>query len=730
MKTLNIISKYYNYKKLKRILFIFLLFFSFLSAVGIFYSIYNTADSDAKTVWAFLLLGLISFLSLITAISVEIFKLLVDIKKKKAGSKLQTKIIAVFATIAIIPVFIVAIFAVIFFEKGIEGWFSKRVGTALEKSSAIAENYSLETKKKIEGDALFVSLKLSNFIGINIKNRLQLNYFLDALALERQANELAIISSNGSILASSKNSYFLPSDLSPIEIFSSEKNKNAPIVFIESSNDRITVLTPIVGHIGMYLYLTRYLDPVIIYNIKSVEEAFNDYSRAKKASEESRITFTMVFLSVAILLLLLAVLIGIAFANSITSPISLLIDASEKISKGNLKFKISEEKYSNNEIFKLITSFNEMIKQLYDQRKDLVTANEQIDNRRRFTESILTGVKSGVIGVASDSSIFLINKSGLELLEADASKLIGTNIYQVFPILKDFIADIKTSKVKFKEKQVDYFFKGRKKTFILGISLENKLNLESGYVVTIEDITELIKIQRSSAWEDIAKRIAHEIKNPLTPIQLSADRLKHKYQNKIKDDKDVFNNCIDTIIRQVSTMHRMVNEFSTFAKMPRPIFQVVNICDIVRGNVSMTRLANKDILIKSNLMNNKKIILKADPNLINQAFNNLIKNSITAIKENNSTSFEHSEKNKGKITVTLSTTKNFCYLTVSDNGRGLPANKEYLTEPYISRSKKGSGIGLAVVKKIMQDHKGEIELNNNDNGVGANVRLLFPIEIN
>ena len=233
----------------------------------------------------------------------------------------------------------------------------------------------------------------------------------------------------------------------------------------------------------------------------------------------------------------------------------------------------------------------------------------------------------------------------------------------------------------------------------------------------------MIKIQRAAAWSDIAKKIAHEIKNPLTPIQLSADRLKYKYLNKISDEKNVFINCIDTIIRQVSTIHRMVNEFSTFAQMPRPIFEKTNINEIVNGSISMTKLANPKLSINSNLENLRPINLKIDANLINQALNNLFKNSINAIGE------KKDENNQGKIYIELNKINNLCYLDFSDNGNGFPSDKEHLLEPYISRSKKGSGLGLAVVKKIMEDHKGSIELSNNYNKEGANVRLILPINV-
>ena len=708
-----------NNLKKTSIPFIFL--FCFTSAIGIFYSIHNTADSNPKTISVFLLFGIVSFLLLLFLILFELSRLIFNIKKNRAASRLHSKIVGVFATIAIIPVVIVAILAVIFFEKGIEAWFSKRVQIALEKSATIAENYAVEVKKKVEGDSLYIALKLSNYSSSSFSNRLQLNYILNELSIERNANELAVIDNNGTIIAASRNSFFVPSNISPSNIFSNRKDKGSPLVFLNNNtNDNLSVITPLIGHFGLYLYFSRYLDPEIILNLKSVKESVNDYSQARKNSEESRITFTMVFLLVALILLLLAIWLGIAFANSLTVPISSLISASESVSSGNLKVSI----YNNNnnkkdEIGSLIDSFNRMVKQLYDQRKDLITANEQIDTRRRFTESVLTGVKSGVLGIDANNKIFLVNKSALELLEYDASKLIGRSIFDLFPNLKKTIQNVTELNLPVSEEQLDYMYKGKRKKFVIRISFENYKTLNSGYVVTIENITELIKIQRAAAWADIAKRIAHEIKNPLTPIQLSADRLKHKYLNKITNEKNIFINCIDTIIRQVSTIHRMVNEFSTFAQMPRPIFQNVNINEIVIGSISMIKLANSQLSIKSNLEKIEKIHLKADPNLINQALNNLFKNSINAINENK-------EIIVGEINIKLYKKNNMCYLDFIDNGIGFPVNKEHLLEPYISRSKKGSGLGLAVVKKIMEDHKGSIELKDNNKN-GAKVILSFPL---
>ena len=264
-----------NNLKKTSIPFIFL--FCFTSVIGIFYSIHNTADSNPKTISVFLLFGIVSFLLLLFLILFELSRLIFNIKKNRAASRLHSKIVGVFATIAIIPVVIVAILAVIFFEKGIEAWFSKRVQLALEKSATIAENYAVEVKKKVEGDSLYIALKLSNYNSSSLSNRLQLNYILNELSIERNANELAVIDNNGTIIAASRNSFFVPSNISPSNIFSNRKDKGSPLVFLNNNtNDNLSVITPLIGHFGLYLYFSRYLDPEIILNLKSVKESVND----------------------------------------------------------------------------------------------------------------------------------------------------------------------------------------------------------------------------------------------------------------------------------------------------------------------------------------------------------------------------------------------------------------------------------------------------------------------
>ncbi len=719
---INLNSSFFSKSYAKRIVF-FLVCLSFLSAIGTYISIYQSADSNKTLVSVFVFSSIVLLFVLFAVISIEIFNLWLNYKRKKVGSKLHIKIVSVFTLVTIIPVVIVAVFAIVFFKVGIEGWFSKRVSTALERSVVIAEIYSEENRLRIEGDVLFMASQLSRIGSVSFNQRRNLSFYLDKLASERGVNELAIIASNGSIIANSRNSFLIPTNTSPNDLFAKRLNQNSPVVFLTSSANRLNVMAPIVGQIGMYLYLSRYVDPQVKSNLQLVRQAVNDYSLARKQSEGRTLTFSMVFIVVAFLLLLVAIWLGMAFANSITNPISSLVRASEEVRSGNLKIRIDNNEDDQDEIYQLIRSFNKMVQQLFDQRKELVTANEQIDSRRRFTESVLTGVTSGVIGVTADTTIFLPNKAALELLETDARNLIGIKVGKVIPEMNKLLFQISNNNKKIITDQINIFKGGKKKTLLVRVTKEINKGALSGFVITFENITELIKIERAAAWSDIARRIAHEIKNPLTPIQLSADRIKRKYQNEIVSDKNIFISCIDTIIRQVGTIHRMVNEFSSFAQMPTPRPSLVNLNDLLIGTQSMTSLAHKNISVISNLDELKKIEAYVDGNLINQAITNLIQNSINAIEKK----IEVTDKFfSAQLEIRLSIVKNNCKISIIDNGIGLPNdNVEHLFEPYVTSRARGTGLGLAIVKKIMDDHQGELLLENKKYGV-TRATLSFP----
>ena len=365
-----------------------------------------------------------------------------------------------------------------------------------------------------------------------------------------------------------------------------------------------------------------------------------------------------------------------------------------------------------------------MTGQLKDQRRDLIDANAQLDNRRRFTESVLAGVTSGVIGLKPSGEIFLPNPAALLLLDCNAGNLIGSKLGKVIPEMSELLLDAKKDQTGMAQDQV-VITRG-KKTYTLMVRIAGELDKGriTGYVVTFENITNLLSAQKIAAWTDIAKRIAHEIKNPLTPIKLAAERLKKKFTSEINSDPTTFISCIDTIVRQVEGMRSMVDEFSVFARMPQADPQEVILGEIVKGAQLMTDLAHNDISCNANVgefINHK---VEIDSNQINQAINNLIQNSIDSI--NTRLKNAKNPSYKGEIDITLSIDNDLCSIEVIDNGCGLPNEKrDSLIEPYVTSRDGGTGLGLAIVKRVMDDHNGQLKLEDADLQ-GTKAILIFP----
>ena len=428
-----------------------LVILSVLSAVGTYMAIYQSADSNPVVVRAFVLLVIILILIFTALVIGSLVRVYRSLRLGHVGAKLQTRVLTMFSIVTIVPVIIVAVFAAAFFTVGIDGWFSKRVSVALDKSVAVAEAYSTEHKKRIEGDALWIASKLNKIIDINNLNKQSLSNLLDRFSIERGINEAALITADGSIKAQSRYSFILSFDFPLSEIFKEQK-KEDPLFLLPEKDNRVYVITPVSGHLGLYLYVGRIINPEVTDDIILVKSAANEYLKAQQQSEGSQITFTMVFISVAFLLLLAAIWVGITFSNALTKPISELVNAAEEVRAGNLDINLSES--GNDEITTLIKSFNRMTGQLKDQRRDLINANAQLDNRRRFTESVLAGVTSGVIGLKPSGEIFLPNPAALLLLDCNAGSLIGSKLGKVFPEMSELLLEAKKDQTGMAQDQV------------------------------------------------------------------------------------------------------------------------------------------------------------------------------------------------------------------------------------------------------------------------------------
>ncbi|NDE90717.1 MAG: HAMP domain-containing protein [Alphaproteobacteria bacterium] len=493
--------------------------------------------------------------------------------------------------------------------------------------------------------------------------------------------------------------------------------------------DKVRALAKIGSLFDAYLLVGRSVESKVLEHVETAEGAVSEYAAIKQRGGELQQRLFLTFAVVALLLLLVAVWFGMNFANKLGVPLSVLVDMAERVRAGDLSARIQEKflKYED-ELGSLGRAFNRMTGQLESQRTELIDANRQLDTRRRFTEAVLSGVSSGVIGVDNYGQITLVNSSAAILLGIQHSdSWLQKPLLSLLPELQDLMQQIvERPLARFVEGEIEINRDEQStKTFFVRASLEQVEQDVQGYVVTFDDVSDLIAAQRKAAWGDVARRIAHEIKNPLTPIQLSAERLRRRYLKEIVTEPEIFVSCLDTIIRQVDDIGRMVDEFSGFARMPKAVMQPTNLNDVCRQAVLLQSAGRNDVDIKTNLPQ-EIMMATCDGRLLSQSISNLIKNGMEAI-EGRTPPENGAELARGLVLVTLQHIGDDALIMIEDNGKGLPREQRHrLTEPYVTTRAKGTGLGLAIVKKIMEDHHGTLTLEDRVEG-GARVCLRFPV---
>ena len=470
------------------------------------------------------------------------------------------------------------------------------------------------------------------------------------------------------------------------------------------------------------------VSPEVVDQLTKTSDAKADYDRLQKDSINVQLTFGLVYALVALIFLLSAVWAGMWFSDRLVRPIVRLLNASRDVAGGNFNAKVRVIE-GPGDLQRLSNTFNLMTEQIAQSRDALVQTNEQLDERRRFTEAMLEGVSAGVVGLGADNKITLLNRAALYHLGRKENELLGLPLAQVIPEFAEIYEQALSRPSGAADGQVDMMVRGHSQNFIVRITTELDAlghvgpadGPSMGHVLTFDDITQLVSAQRNSAWSDIARRIAHEIKNPLTPIQLSAERLKRKYLKEIKTDKHVFEQCTDTIIRQVGDLGRIVDEFSSFARMPSAVPEMNNLNEMVREATVLQRVTASEIDIEFAL--DKALApFKFDRRLLTQAVTNLVKNAREAIEA------KDMGNTRGHILIATGLTHGQPYIRVTDNGIGLPQeNRGRLAEPYMTTREKGTGLGLAIVKRIMEEHGGVLRLTDAPSGNGASVTLEFAV---
>ena len=688
------------------------------------------AGPDPNLVIAFLYLNLTLMLVIGVLVAHRLVRLWSRRRQGVAGTQLHTRLVMLFSFVAVIPTIVVAVFSVLLFDFGMRSWFSERIGTAVDASQVVAESYLEEHRQNIRGDALAMANDLNRDASILNVSPKKLMKVITAQATIRNLTEVVVFESSGKVLA--RTGLSLTFDFEPFPEAAFQRARAGEVATITSEIDRIRAIIRLNNFVDTYLYVGRFVDPEILAYIDKTKRAAAQYQDLEGKRFDIQITFALIFSIMALLLLFAAVWVGLTLATRLATPIGELILASRRISNGDLTARVSDTSEVG-ELDTLGKAFNNMTHQIQVQRDDLIAAHQEEDNRRRFTEAVLGGVSAGVIGLDHKGTITLPNRSAASLLGLKIpdmnNKPLGDVVPEMVPLFDMAKLSNRVEAPYFNQVEalIELSREDKQITLMTRITAEVSGKQINGFVVTFDDISELQSAQRVAAWGDVARRIAHEIKNPLTPIQLAAERLQKKYLPSIDKETDLFVTLTDTIVRQVEDIGSMVDEFSSFARMPRAVMKHTELVDLVKEQVSLQETAHLDIDFFLEGVE-ERIGVQCDARQLRQVITNLLQNSVDSIAARNKDAKNYS----GKIKILLSIQERFGSIVISDNGKGLPKeNRHRLTEPYVTTREKGTGLGLAIVSKIIEDHRGIFRIEDGGlSGSGATATVKIPISNN
>ncbi len=662
---------------------------------------------------------------LLAIIGREVWIVIQARRRGRAGSRLHVQIVGLFAVIAAVPTVLVSVVASTTLDRGLDRFFSTRTRAMIEQSMIVANAYVNEHAEAIRGDLLAMAYDLGRAKSIFDSDRDQFQKIISAQAAGRNLSAALLLKSDGSTVEKAGVTIDKKVVL-PTPDLLAEVNETEPRVALIPEDNHLAAVVKLRGYDDMYLYGARILDPQVVAQLRATQESVGEFANLEARRLGIQIAFGLMFAIIALIVLLSSAWIGLDFANRLVAPIRRLIGAANVVSTGNLDIQVPVRR-SEGDLARLGETFNKMTQELRTQHDDIVRARDLIDSRRRFTEAVLAGASAGVIGVNADGRISILNRSAERSMGRSEAEVLGLPLAQVAPEFAEIFQLARTGNQRLVQRQVAVTRDGQERNYSVRVTSEQATEAEHGYVITIDDITELVLAQRSSAWADIARRIAHEIKNPLTPIQLSAERLRRKYGKTISDDPAVFEQCTETIVRQVDDIKRMVDEFSRFARMPKAVLADEDVADTVRQVVFLLRVAHHDIDFEVEL-EAEAMPARFDRRLISQALTNIIKNATEAIG-----AVPPAELGRGRITVRAQRDGKDVVIDVIDNGIGLPKeNRARLLEPYVTTREKGTGLGLAIVGRILEEHGGRLELRDASDKIagvrGAWMQLRFGAE--
>lgn len=688
-------------------------------------------DLSAGMVKSIILIDGIYLLLVISFVGYSVMRLFAARRAKSAGSRLHLRLSRVFAIVALIPTVLVAIFAVVTLSIGVEGWFSENVRNVVTSSLSAAEAYKNEQSNDLQIDLNFMAARLSEYKKDNYfvsDSEIRIQLIQQQKLIQRGLKEAYIIDSNSNLRSRGELSY-----LFGYEKPSAENMKIAEgfkvLVIEDWANNEFRGLVRLEGYIDKYLYISRTVDGSILNLLDKTVASAKTYNQMETQRGEILWYYGLLYLGFATFVILSSIWLGMQFAERLSRPVGRLAGAAQRVGAGDFDVKVIEEP-GDDEIAMLSRVFNRMTKQVKRQRDDLITANDITERRRRLFDSVLSGVTAGVIGLSSDGNIGFINSAAERLLNLNAKNDEGKNIQIAIPEFVSLFESTQKFDNEIQEQEISLTRKGTTEILLVRVSARiSKDNNIEGYVVTFDDVTDLVSAQRLAAWADVARRIAHEIKNPLTPIQLSAERLRRKFGPMVGKEKVNLTQYCDVIIRQTNDLRKIVDEFSKFARMPEPNKRPVNLTKLLLDVILLFQVSLSKIKIVF-INEIGDVNATVDETMINQAITNLIKNAGEAI--NSKINAGTHKSFKPEIRIHLTSYARGTEISIQDNGIGLPIQqRSRLFEPYVSNRENGTGLGLSIVKKIIEEHNGTLELLDanpfsKNKHYGANIRIRLP----